>query len=97
MFSRNQLEQFIRSTLANCRFVVVSNREPYVHSYTVAGEIECNRPTSGMVSALDPVLQASSGIWIAHASGDADRAVVDRNGCVAVPPGDPRYLLKRLC
>ena len=96
MSSRNQIEQFIRSTLANCRFVVVSNREPYVHTYTADGEIECSRPTSGMVSALDPVLRASSGIWIAHASGDADQAVTDRNGCVPVPPDDPRYLLQRV-
>ncbi|MBI3895812.1 MAG: trehalose-6-phosphate synthase [Acidobacteria bacterium] len=96
MSNRNQIEQFIRSTLSNCRFVVVSNREPYVHRYTDSGEIECSRPTSGMVSALDPVLKASSGIWIAHGSGNADRAVVDRSGCVPVPPKNPQYLLKRV-
>ncbi|MBI4460367.1 MAG: trehalose-6-phosphate synthase [Acidobacteria bacterium] len=96
MFSRNQIEEFIQSTLANCRFVVVSNREPYVHSYAAGGEIECSRPTSGMVSALDPVLQASSGTWIAHASGSADGAVVDRQGRVLVPPESPRYYLQRV-
>ncbi|MBI4465452.1 MAG: trehalose-6-phosphate synthase [Acidobacteria bacterium] len=75
---------------------MVSNREPYVHTYSESGEIRCSQPTSGMVSALDPVLQAARGIWVAHASGEADAAVVDRDGVVCVPPDNPLYWLKRV-
>ncbi|MBI4443985.1 MAG: trehalose-6-phosphate synthase [Acidobacteria bacterium] len=96
MVRHDNIKQFIRSTLARTRFVVVSNREPYIHTYSKTGEIQCNQPTSGLVSALDPVLQAARGIWIAHATGEADAAVADRNGIVSVPPDSPRYLLKRV-
>ena len=59
MPNQKEVQQFIQSNLRGVRFVVVSNREPYVHSYSSAGDIQCSRPASGMVTALDPVLQAS--------------------------------------
>ena len=54
------------------------------------------RPASGMAAALDPILQASGGVWIAHGSGDADRETVDEKHRVAVPPDDPKYTLRRI-
>jgi trehalose-6-phosphate synthase len=57
--------------------IVVSNREPYIHQRR--GErIEVQRPASGLVTALEPIMRACSGTWIAHGSGSADREVVDR-------------------
>jgi len=89
------LQNTIRDKLGNLRLVVVSNREPYMHLYT--GErVVCERPASGMASALDPVLQACGGLWIAHGSGAADRMVVDANDHVQVPPDHPRYTLRRV-
>jgi trehalose 6-phosphate synthase len=76
-------------------FLVVSNREPYSH--TLSGdEIICNRPVSGLTEALDPVMRASKGTWIAHGSGDADKKVVDSHDRVAVPPEKPEYTLRRV-
>jgi trehalose 6-phosphate synthase len=76
-------------------FVVVSNREPYVH--TLAGdEITWRRPVSGLTEALDPVMRASGGTWVAQGSGDADRKVVDGHDRVNVPPDKPEYTLRRV-
>ena len=75
--------------------IVVANREPYSHRF--AGDsIECIRPASGMASALDPIIRASGGIWVAHGSGDADRLTVDEHDHVRVPPEDPTYTLRRV-
>jgi trehalose 6-phosphate synthase len=48
------------------------------------------------VTALEPVLNACDGTWIAHGSGDADLEAVDANDCLRVPPDDPRYTLRRV-
>ncbi|MBN8473663.1 trehalose-6-phosphate synthase [Sulfuritalea sp.] len=75
--------------------IVVSNREPYIHQRR--GErIEVQRPASGLVTALEPIMRACSGTWIAHGSGSADREVVDRHDRVAVPPDKPAYQIRRV-
>ena len=79
------------------RFIVVSNREPYEHTYgDGADRIQIRRPAGGLISALDPLLQAVGGVWIAWGSGDADEEVVDERQRVRVPPEDPSYSLRRL-
>ncbi|MBI2500695.1 MAG: trehalose-6-phosphate synthase, partial [Deltaproteobacteria bacterium] len=76
-------------------FIVVSNREPYMH-VKEHGQHKVIIPASGLVTSLDPVLRATSGLWIAHGAGDGDRDTVDREGKVLVPPQAPSYTLKRL-
>ena len=77
------------------RLIVISNREPYVHEYN--GEhIDCSVPTGGVVAAIDPVMQAAKGTWIAWGSGDADQDCSDAKGCVRVPPTAPQYTLRRI-
>jgi trehalose 6-phosphate synthase len=90
------LQQVVRDQLYSPQMVVVSNREPYIHEYTQDGAIEVQVPASGMVTALEPVMRACSGTWVAHGSGSADREVVDRHDRVAVPPSDPSYSLRRV-
>ncbi len=85
----------IAQRLGGKKLIVVSNREPYIHSY-VGEEIEWSTPASGLVTALEPVMSACGGTWIAHGSGDADREVVDDEGKLLVPPGEARYSLKRV-
>jgi trehalose-6-phosphate synthase len=75
--------------------MVVANREPYQHNYR-AGRIECVAPAGGVVSALDPILRATGGTWIAHGSGNADRATAGADGRLRVPPEDPEYTLRRV-
>ena len=75
--------------------IVVSNREPYIHQRD--GEhIEVQQPASGLVTALEPIMRACSGTWIAHGSGSADRDVVDKHDRVAVPPENPAYHIRRV-
>jgi alpha,alpha-trehalose-phosphate synthase [UDP-forming] len=95
MWDRNALYELIDTRLRDYQLIVVANREPYIHR--VAGDaIECMRPASGMATALDPVMMACGGTWVAHGSGDADRLTTDADDRVRVPPEDPRYTLRRV-
>ena len=87
----------VRSIFPGHRFVVVSNREPYEHSYEgKPPKLVVRKPAGGLTSALDPLLQTIAGDWVAWGSGDADQAVTDAAGRVRVPPDDPRYTLHRV-
>ena len=89
--------QSLRETMGGRKLVVIANREPYIHNRNAKeGKVEVVRPASGLVTALEPVLRQSGGLWLAHGSGTADRENVDENSEVQVPPGNPRYTLKRV-
>ncbi|TCS39200.1 trehalose 6-phosphate synthase [Paucimonas lemoignei] len=90
-----KLRVLLREELAGDEVLVVSNREPYIHAQTATG-LQVNRPASGLVTAVEPVMRACSGTWIAHGSGSGDRAAVDRNDRVKVPPARPSYTLRRV-
>jgi alpha,alpha-trehalose-phosphate synthase [UDP-forming] len=96
MWNKQALHHLIETKLGDSRLIVVANREPYVHRYTADRKIEWVAPASGMVSALDPIMRACGGVWIAQGSGDADRKTADAHGRVGVPPDDPSYTLRRL-
>ena len=89
------MQHIVRDYLEGAQLIVVSNREPYIHN-RVDDRIEVQYPASGMVTALEPVMRACSGTWIAHGSGTADRDVVDAQDRVAVPPDAPTYSLRRV-
>ncbi|PYR93338.1 MAG: trehalose-6-phosphate synthase [Acidobacteria bacterium] len=78
------------------RVIVLANREPFRHEHGPGGEIVVKRSTSGLVTASEPLVQKSGGVWIAHGSGTADRLVVDAWDGVMVPPEDPAYRLRRV-
>ncbi|MFT3905126.1 MAG: trehalose-6-phosphate synthase [Steroidobacteraceae bacterium] len=90
------LQQVAREQLGGCPMIVVSNREPYIHNFDANQKPVVQVPASGMVTAIEPIMRACSGTWIAHGSGPADRLVVDRNDHVRVPPDDPSYTLRRV-
>src|SRR6202050_3150322 len=95
MWTADRLSVRIQTRLGGIRLLVVSNREPYIHQRN-GKSIDVVVPPSGLVSALEPVLNACDGTWIAHGSGDADNEVVDAHDRLRVPPDDPRYTLRRL-
>jgi trehalose-6-phosphate synthase len=95
-WDRERLHQLIQSRLDGRKFIVVSNREPFIHRRDKSGVIQCIRPASGMATALHPIMMASGGTWVAHGAGDADREVVDAQDCVMVPPEAPGYKLRRV-
>ena len=85
----------VHEKLGDYLFIVVSNREPYEHVFK-RGRIECQRPSGGVVTALDPVMQACRGLWVAYGSGEADRQVTPASNKIQVPPSNPSYTLKRI-
>lgn len=87
--------QSIIDALGERQLIVVSNREPYIHQAGKEGTV-VERPAGGLVAALDPVMQALSGTWVAWGNGAHDFTVTDDGGRVSVPPANPRYTLKRV-
>ncbi len=94
-WSPSTLQDLLEKELPDAEVFVVSNREPYIHNRD-GDRIVVQRPASGLVSALEPVMRACGGIWVAHGSGSADRDTVDAEDHVAVPPGKPAYRLRRV-
>ncbi len=94
-WNAENLRKFVKSEFDNPEILIVSNREPYIHS-RVGRDIRVQFPASGMVSALEPIMRACSGTWIAHGSGNADRDVVDADDHIMVPPSSPNYTLRRI-
>ncbi|MDE2283141.1 MAG: trehalose-6-phosphate synthase [Hyphomicrobiales bacterium] len=89
------LSNLLADEIPDTPIIVVSNREPYIHNYEGA-KISLQIPASGLVVALEPLMRACGGTWIAHGSGTADRKTVDSRDCIAVPPDAPQYLLRRI-
>jgi trehalose 6-phosphate synthase len=94
-WSAETLRGILRDDLKGEEILIVSNREPYIH-LRHSDRVEVRRPASGLVTALEPVMRACSGTWIAHGSGDADREAVDAHDHVMVPPGRPAYRIRRV-
>jgi trehalose 6-phosphate synthase len=91
-----RLKQTLNRYLHGEKVVIVANREPYIHERMPDGSIAVLHPASGLVTALEPVMRACSGVWIAHGSGTADRETADRQSRVRVPPGEESYLIRRV-
>lgn len=94
-WTAERLKEFGKAYLKNRPIVLVSHREPYVHDKK-DGSITYSVPASGMVTALEPIMEACGGLWIAHGSGSADKETADENGKIQVPPEEPHYTLKRV-
>jgi trehalose-6-phosphate synthase len=95
MWTADRLSVQLRTRLEDSHLFVVSNREPYMHMHN-GKALDVVVPPSGLVTALEPVLDACDGTWIAHGSGNADAEVVDAHDRLRVPPEDPRYSLRRV-
>src|SRR5438445_3782888 len=95
IWTEQRLKQFVQMQMNGRLLVVVSNREPVSHVWR-GGQIHTQAPASGLVTAMDPVMRACGGVWVAHGSGDADRETVDGRGRIGVPVDDPRYTLRRV-
>jgi trehalose 6-phosphate synthase len=94
-WSAETLRAILRNDLKGEEVMIVSNREPYIHVRR-GKVIEVQRPASGLVTALEPVMRACSGTWIAHGGGSADRETVDATDHIRVPPERPAYRVRRV-
>ncbi|MBX7114183.1 MAG: trehalose-6-phosphate synthase [Myxococcaceae bacterium] len=91
-----RLKHTLNRHLHGEKVVILANREPYIHERTEDGRTKVLHPASGLVTALEPVMRACSGTWVAHGGGSADRATVDAKGRVKVPPGEESYVVRRV-
>jgi trehalose 6-phosphate synthase len=90
------LKQVVRDHLHSSQVIIVSNREPYIHNVGAEQRPVVQVPASGMVTALEPIMRACAGVWVAHGAGSADRQTVDRFDHIRVPPDNPSYTLRRV-
>ena len=95
MYTKEDLQRLARYQLGNHHLIIVSNRQPYQHQL-VDGQIRQVIPAGGLTAALDPMMQACGGTWIAHGGGSGDRLVVEAGNRVMVPTDDPSYALRLL-
>ncbi|HVH72060.1 MAG TPA: trehalose-6-phosphate synthase, partial [Candidatus Dormibacteraeota bacterium] len=95
LWTAERLRVSLGDRLQDQRLFVVSNREPYMHVFE-GKTIKMIVPASGVVTALEPVLLACNGMWVANGSGSADREVVDAHDRLRVPPDRPSYTLRRV-
>jgi len=97
LWTEAKLRDLIHARLGENALFVISNREPYMHVIDdITGQSKCIRPASGVVTAIDPIMRACGGTWIAHGSGNADRKFTNSKDKLGVPPEDNRYILKRV-
>ena len=94
-WTNESLHQLVAEGMQGIDLIVVANREPYMHRLH-GGKIEVLRPAGGVASALDPILRACGGTWVAHGAGSADRRTADASGRLRVPPGESLYTLRRV-
>ncbi|MDB4349707.1 trehalose-6-phosphate synthase [Omnitrophica bacterium] len=95
MWTKEDLQKLIGEKMGDYKFIIVSNRQPYAHFFR-KGKIEYRRGVGGVITALDPIMQACNGTWIAYGSEEADHVITDKDGKVKVPPDNPTYTLKRV-
>ena len=95
LWTSERLKEHVKIELNGKNLFVVLNREPYMHM-TSGNTVQCIVPAGGLVTALDPILRACGGLWVAHGSGTADREMVDARSHCSVPPEEPAYTLRRV-
>ncbi len=94
-WTAERLREHVRSVLGDRPMIVVANREPYMH-IREGRQIRCEVPASGLVTAMEPILRACGGTWVASGLGNADRETADAHGRLQVPPESPLYTLRRV-
>ena len=94
-WTEERLKEFIKASLKNRKIFVVSNREPYLHN-KIKNVVQEPISVGGMVTAIEPIMKACGGMWLAQAMGNADKETADAEGKLRVPIDDPKYTLKRI-
>lgn len=95
MWDRAQLVETIRAQFKDRQLVIVSNREPFLHYYD-GSKVKVKRSVGGVSIPFDSILRATHGLWVAYGGSEADKAVVDDNDEIKMPPGQKSYTLKRV-
>ena len=95
MWTSSNLHELIMNRTNDYLFFVVSNRQPYIHTYN-RGKITHQRGPGGVITAIEPIMQACNGTWIAYGNGTADRKVSDSQGKIKIQLENSSYTLKHV-
>lgn len=87
-WNAKKLNEFIKKKLKKYNLIVVSDREPY-SKIVIGKKTKWIKPASGLVTAVEPIISAVSGKWIA-------RGTTGEEKLLRVPIENPKYLLKRV-
>lgn len=90
-----RVRRIVERDLDGAKVVVVANRAPRIHERAADGSVTVLHPASGLVTALEPVVRETHGLWVAHGSGTADRESSDEKGRLQVD-GEKGYTLRRV-
>lgn len=82
-------------TRKKLNFIIAADAEPRVH-VRKNGELKQIIPGGGVSIALDPIMQATDGVFIARAKTREDREVVNSSGKVRISGNIGSYSLKRI-
>lgn len=93
MWTGDDLQRLVGRELSEYRLIVVSNRQPYAFRME-NGNLVGEMPPGGLTAAIDPLMRACGGTWIAQSNGDSDHLAMDANGRIAVPLDSPAYRLR---
>ncbi len=93
VWGKEHLKRLAQREMGDYNLVVVSNRQPYIHQF-VEGELSYAAPASGLITALDPLMQECGGTWVAYGGGQGDWYAVNDQNKIMVPPDDPTYTLR---
>ena len=95
MWTGDDLQRLVSREFSDYRLIVVSNRQPYIFK-TENGVPKGKMPPGGLTAAIDPLMRACGGTWIAQSNGVDDRAAMDDAGRIAVPFDAPAYSMRLL-
>ncbi len=96
MWTGDDLQRLVKRELSDYKLIVVSNRQPYIFNYQPDGRLLGTMPPGGLTAAIDPLMRACGGTWIAQSSSDGDRAAMDDEGRIWVPSENPAYRMRLL-
>ena len=95
-WTATSLREHVHDRFAVEEILVLANREPFTHEFDPEGRVTVCHSTSGLVSALEPLVRATSGVWVAHGSGTADRLNTDDRDGFDVTSSNSTYRLRRV-
>lgn len=95
-WTSEDLREWAREQVGSGELLILAHREPFSHARGVDGSVLVSHSTSGLVAALEPLLRACGGVWIAHGSVAAGAADLQQHDALTVPPEEPSYRLRRV-
>jgi trehalose 6-phosphate synthase len=76
--------------------VVLANRSPFRYQRDDDGVLRVQRSTGGLVTAVEPIVDACAGTWVAHGDANAGTAGANTIAGPEMLPANTRYRLRHV-